>query len=101
MLTLKDRRKLLCSSFLFKILQGFIDCPSLLALLRINCPSYRTRHYTLLKTNNSDRDYIIYEPFNFIVSNFNKFYDCFNFNLSIPSFKKNIVNKIKLEYRNL
>jgi hypothetical protein len=93
---LEDRRIQQNATFMFKLLQGQIDCKELLSIAQIRCPRITLRNYYLLKTKPSNSNYTYHEPFNQICNNFNDLYDLFDFYISLSKFK----NSLYLYFRN-
>ena len=85
--TLKDRRTILNVTFIFKLINGSVNCNYLLSKLKFNCPFRSSRSYKPLIVSNHIRTYLNNEPLNNLCNNFNNMYFLFDFNLSIESFK--------------
>jgi len=73
-------------TFLFKLVNGFINCPIILGSLNFNAPQCRTRSTTIFYVFTHKTNYASASPMNRIMSIANDInVDLFNFN-SIESF---------------
>nr|CAI5854974.1 unnamed protein product [Callosobruchus analis] len=62
--TLEFRRKLSASVFLFKLLNGIIDCPDILQQININVPSFTSRNYLTFKPSRARTNILVKSPIN-------------------------------------
>jgi hypothetical protein len=85
---LEDRRVIQNVVFIFKLLNGQLDCENILSLITVKCPLRNLRTNNFLKTNIYNRNYLANEPLSLICNNFNDLYMFFDFNLNLSSFKK-------------
>jgi len=89
---LSDRRKLIDLKFLFKLVNGYTDCPELLSCLNFNVPQRRTRSTNIFYICSQRTNYSLSSPINRIMSLANETnIDLFNFT-SLESFN-NYVNR--------
>ena len=94
--TLEDRRKMSNVTFMSKLLGGAVDCPDLLEISKLRCPTIRLRNITILKTSSANCNYVKYQPFNVICEDFSDLNNIFDFNLSL----NNLQNILYLYFRN-
>lgn len=93
--TLIDRRKMLNSTFIFKILIGEIDCFYLLNLINIKCPIKNLRHVSCIYVPYSRLNYLNYEPFSNVCKDFNNFFFLIDYNFNVNLVKTKILNYLK------
>ena len=65
---LNDRRILLLSKFLHKLLSGIIDCPEMLSLIRFKINNLNTRYPLPFYPNSSNKNYILNSPANLLMN---------------------------------
>lgn len=93
--TLEHRRIIQNILLMAKIIEGEINCPYLLSATEIRCPTRRLRNYTLVNMKTFNLNYLNYEPFNLMKTQFNKYYDQFDFNLSFKKCKDKLAEYFK------
>lgn len=101
MVTLSDRRKLLGSIFVNKLLNGEINSSFLLSLVRIKVRSRLIRSNIFLKTRALGPNYLINEPFNKLCLYYNEFGYIFDFNKCNSYCKKNILTVFRNKYQSM
>ena len=69
--TLEHRRKLLNAMFIFKILNGSINCNYLLNLIKLKCPIRSLRSFSLIEISKSRLNYLNNEPLTLSCKSFN------------------------------
>ena len=91
--SLSERRNIYDMTFLFKLVNGYINCPEVLGFLNLYVPQYRTNSSTMFYVFTYKTNYASAFPMEnrimLIVNDFK--IDLFNFN-SIESFNNNIKN---------
>jgi hypothetical protein len=80
--TLNERRTIACIMFIFDILTGKIDSPSLLSLVRLNVSRYPIRGSELLRVDFHRTNYGMHEPINNAIRKVNENSDIFDFNVT-------------------
>jgi hypothetical protein len=70
--TLAERRNKACVMFVFDVLSGKIDAPPILAEIRLNVPSYRTRSSEFCHIDFHRKNYGKNEPITNAVRKFNE-----------------------------
>ena len=93
--TLEHRRKLLNAMFVFKILNGSINCIFLLNFIKFRCPTRSTRFFSFIVISNSKLNYLNNEPLSLSCKMFNELFNLFDFNLNENCIKLNICNYFK------
>lgn len=79
---LEDRRNVAKCCFIGDLLQGNIDCPTLLSLVNINIPSRNLRSHSFLTISPARTNYGLHEPMRSMCRVFNQCYRVFDFNMS-------------------
>ena len=92
--SLQDRRDYLDLCFFFKIVNGIIISPELLSSIKFHIPPRNTRGNTLLCYVNFRTRYCQNMPYNRLVSLVNEQSNLNFFNMSLPSFKRQLKDKI-------
>lgn len=77
--------------FMYDLLNGFIDAPNLLSLVKLIVPNYRFRRNDFLRTTFHRTLYGENEPFNVICRSFNEIAYLFDFNVSRYNFRNSIL----------
>lgn len=93
--TLSDRRKMLNSMFIFKLLNGSINCTFLLELLFIKCPLRSSRSYVCLKLQFSRLNYLNNEPFSSLCTIFNNLFFIIDYHLKEDCLKRKILQCLR------
>lgn len=88
--SLATRRKLLQRMFVFGLLNGDVDCNSLLGQLNFSIPQRPLRNYSLLWQPAHRTNYGYNEPWAMCCRLFNETCDVFDFNLSKSAYKHRI-----------
>lgn len=91
---LSDRSEMLRKMFVFDVLQGNIECSSLVAALPIHAPSRILREYEFLRIPN-DGHRSFFNPLVECCRLFNSAYDMFDFSISKIMFKNRLRNNIQ------
>lgn len=88
--TLAARRKLLQRLFVFGLLNGDVDCNSLVSQIYINAPQRVLRSYTLLWQPTHRTNYGFNEPWTLCCRVFNETFDVYDFNISKSTYRHRI-----------
>ena len=95
-LTLSDRRVLLDMVLLYKLINGYIDCPELLSLIRLHVPARSLRHNMLFHEEIHRTSYGRSKPLNRLCIEANDLSHHVDFfSLGLPAFKKRLHNYFK------
>ena len=94
--TLQDRRTILSSSFMYKLVNDEIDVNYLKQKIIVNQSLYTTRSRNHFINYTHSTDYGMNEPMTRLVKLYNCYYDCFVSSSSINVFKCKIRNKLKV-----
>ena len=86
LLTLEKRRKLFSIMFCFDILEGYVDCPELLAKLNIFCTPRQLRSTMTFRQDLHRTNYGQAEPVNLMMTNFNEISQLYEPGVSRNSF---------------
>ena len=92
--TLQNRRVILSSSFMYKLMNNNIDVDCLRQKLILNESSYATRNRHYFMNYNHSTDYGMNEPVTRLVRLFNLYFDWFQESSSTNIFKCKIRNKL-------
>lgn len=81
--TLKDRRSMLDSVFLYKLTNNIFDCPDLLSRVNLNVPTKlpRKSRYNLFVTKSSKSNLGLFSPLNRMFSQYNSLSKSTNFDI--------------------
>ena len=96
MQTLQDRRTILTSSFMYKLVNDEIDVNYLKQKIVVNQSSYTTRNRNYLINCTHSTDYGMNEPMTRMIRLYNSYYDCFVSSSSVNVFKCKIRSKLKV-----
>jgi len=81
--TLVNRRRMLCSLFIFKLLTGEIDCPFLLGKVPIAVPSRCTRCSNALILSRCRSNYEAFDPFRVLCKIYNECFHVLDYSMSV------------------
>ena len=86
--SLVDRRRMLCSMFIFKLLIGKIDCPFLLGKIAIMVPSRCSRCIVPLSLSRCRTNYEAFDPFQILCKIFNEAFNVLDYSMSIAACRR-------------
>lgn len=92
--SLEQRRRDACAVFIFDILSGKINSPSLLNLIDINIPSRQLRLSTMLRIPQHRTNYGAKEPISNAMAIFNSVSNLFDFGISRVVFRNRLFNNV-------
>lgn len=92
--SLQSRRTMLNISFIFKLINGDVECEYLHGRLNFNVPFRLSRNYFPLKLEYYTLNYLNFEPFRAACVDFNNNYSQLDFNLNTQSLKRSILSHL-------
>lgn len=86
---------MLNAMWIYKVVIGVIDCPFVLSRLNFIVPRRILRNNVFIQTFIDHRNYIINQPLNNAIRDFNLVFAVIDFNCSIDKNKYNIINFLR------
>jgi hypothetical protein len=90
--TLANRRSIVCVMFVFHVLSGRVNSPTLLSVLHLITPRYPTRSTEFLRIDFHRTNYGLHEPMRDAMRQFNDVFGLIDFGLTPDQF----LNRLRL-----